>query len=1049
MTEMRGDDVHGGTARKSDSIAVVAIGASAGGLEAFTQLIRALPNNTRMAFVLIQHLDPTHQSVLTELLARHTQMSVVEAKNGAKVEPNHIYVIPPNVNMGIAQGRLQLTPRLADRGLHTPIDFFMRSLAEARNSRSIGVVLSGTASDGTRGLAAIKAEGGITFAQDEKTAKYPGMPQSAIASGSVDFVLPPDKIAEELGRISAHPYLRSSRRHPRSPTSNPPTTGDQNFDRIFALLRNAGGVNFSQYKPGTVQRRMLRRMALHKMEHVRDYAKYLEKHSEETEHLCQDLLIPVTSFFRDVEAFEVLKSKVFPAIVKDKSSKRAIRIWAPGCSTGEEIYSLAMVLVEFLGTQTSHREIQLFGTDANERCIEKARAGIYPDRIAQEISSDRLRKFFNKTEEGYRVSKTLRDSCVFAKQNLAEDPPFSQMNLVACRNLLIYLGAELQKKVIPLLHYALRPSGFLMLGSSESAAAFPELFAAVDKKHKIFVKKPLAGRLHYDFSANRYPRETPVEAVTKEESGPSFDLSQQHEADQLILKSYAPPGVIIDEGLEILQFRGALGPYIEPASGKASLHLLKMARKELAPELRTAVNQAKKNHGPVKRKSVEFRRNGQTKAVNISVEPLGASGESGQYLVLFERTAPAMTLSKSVAVKLRGVGTAKGATAQLRRELSAAEEHIRSLVETKEASDEEYQSANEEILSANEELQSTNEELETSKEELQSANEELNTVNDELHNRNVDLDRLNNDLHNLMSSTTLPVVMVDRGLRVRRMTAAAAKTFKTLSSDIGRPISDIRASFNLANLDELLADVIDSLVPKEIEVQDKEKHWYSLQIRPYRTLEDNIDGAILVLSDIDAAKQVSERVKHSQEFMEDILDTVREPLAVLDDDITVLYANAAFLSSFSVTHAETIGRSFYDVRNGQWNMAKLREAFKELVLNDTPIRDLALEHTLPAVGTRTTLINARRIHDSHRDQPMMLLAIEDVTERKLREDALKQSHTELQVHAEELNRFNRAAVGRESRMIELKKEINELCRRQGEPARYPLDFDDGEKNADG
>jgi two-component system, chemotaxis family, CheB/CheR fusion protein len=763
--------------------------------------------------------------------------------------------------------------------------------------------------------------------------------------------------------------------------------------------------------------------------------------------LCQDLLISVTSFFRDLEAFEALKRKVFPVIVKDKFSKRVIRVWAPGCSTGEETYSLAMVLVEFLGDQTSHREIQLFGTDANERGVERARSGIYPERISQEISPDRLRKFFIKTDEGYRVSKTLRDLCVFAKQNLAEDPPFSQMNLVACRNLLIYLGPELQRRVIPLLHYALRPSGFLMLGSSESGAAFPELFAPVDKKHKIFVKKAVAGRLHYDFSVNRYTPETSFVPVPKEQSEPSFDLSQQHEADRLVLKSYAPPGVIINEEMEILQFRGSLGPYVEPASGKASLHLLKMARKELAPELRAAVNQAKKNHAPVKRKSVEFRRNGQTKAVNISVEPLGASGESGQYLVLFERTTPAVTLAKSVTGKTRGLNIAKGA--QLRRKLSAAEEHIRSLVESKEASDEEYQSANEEVLSANEELQSTNEELETSKEELQSTNEELNTVNDELQNRNVDLDRLNNDLHNLMSSTTLPVVMVDRGLRIRRMTAAAAKTFKILSSDIGRPISDIRADVNVPDLDKLLADVIESLAPKEVEVQDKEKRWYALQIRPYRTLDDKIDGAILVLSDIHAAKQVSERIRKAQEFMEDILDTVREPLVVLDENLRVLYANPSFLSTFSAAREETVGESFYGVRNGQWNIAKLRDALKEVISKAIPVRDFEVEHTFPPLGTKTMLLNARRIEDSHRDKPILLLAMEDITERKRKEDALKHSHTELQAHADELSRFNRAAVGRETRMIELKREINELCHRQGEPSRYPLDFEDDEKNADG
>ncbi|HKV26769.1 MAG TPA: chemotaxis protein CheB, partial [Candidatus Acidoferrales bacterium] len=672
------DGVSSQISGKADSFAIVAIGASAGGLEAFTQLLRALANDTGMAFVFIQHLDPKHPSVLAEILAKQTEMPVVEVKKGIKVQPNYVYVMPPNVNMGIAQRRLELTPRAAEPGPHTPIDFFMRSLAETKNSRSIGVVLSGTASDGTRGLAAIKAEGGITFAQDERSAKYSGMPHSAIATGCVDFVLPPEKIAQELGRISGHPYL--SRRHMRTvqPSSEKSNTDEQNFNRIFALLRSAGGVNFSQYKPGTVQRRTLRRMALNKMEHVSDYAKYLAKHPEETENLCQDLLIPVTSFFRDLEAFEALKSKVFPAILKDKSGKGALRIWAPGCSTGEETYSLAMVLLEFLGEQPSRLEIQLFGTDANERGIEKARIGIYQERISQEMSPERLRRFFTRVEEGYRISKTIRDLCVFAKQNLAEDPPFSQMNLIACRNLLIYLGPELQRKIVPILHYALRPSGFLMLGNSESTAAFPELFAPVDKKHKIFVKKQVSSRVHYDFSANRFPRETLFATPHKEQSGPELDLDQRHEADRIVLEDYAPPGLVINENMEILQFRGSVGPYVEPASGRASLHLLKIARKELVADLRAAINQAKKNHLPVTRKSVEFRRNGQTRAVNISVERLGSSPENRQYLILFERTAPSVTLPRTIAGKLGRVGrTAKGEIVQLRRKLSAAEDHLR------------------------------------------------------------------------------------------------------------------------------------------------------------------------------------------------------------------------------------------------------------------------------------------------------------------------------------------------------------------------------------
>jgi PAS domain S-box-containing protein len=974
----------GSTTTETDSFAVVAVGASAGGLEAFSELLRAIPNNTGMAFVFIQHLDPKHHSMLSELLGKASNMPVLEATNRTAVKPNHVYVIPPNVNMGIEKHRLHLTPRSASPGLHTPIDFFMRSLAEERNSRSIGVVLSGTASDGTRGLAAIKAEGGITFAQDEKSAKYPGMPYSAVASGCVDFILPPDKIARELVRISGHPYLGSKSGTGRAPVAKPRRSEDT-VERVLALLRREGGINFSLYKPGTVQRRTLRRMAIHRIDHVRDYAKFLEKHPKEIEALSQDLLIPVTSFFRDLEAFESLKSKVLPAILRSKSGKESIRIWAPGCSTGEETYSLAIILLEFLGDGMSSYQIRLFGTDVNERGIERARAGIYEERIAQEVSPERLRRFFTKVDEGYRVSKGVRDLCVFAKQNLAEDPPFSRMNLVACRNLLIYLGPELQRKVVPILHYALRPSGFLFLGNAESVAGFSELFSAVDEKHKIFVKKAVGGKLHYDFAAKRYPRETEVTDRVAEKSESTLRVDNQHEADRVVLRTYAPPGVVINENLEILQFRGAIGPYVEPA-------LLKIAKRELVAELRTAVSLAKKTHTAIKRKSVEFRRNGQLRSVNISIEPLGSSSENHQYLILFERTLPSAPASGKVAAKSRGRGgTTRKEIVQLRRKLAEAEEHLRSFVESKEASDEEYQSANEEILSANEELQSTNEELETSKEELQSTNEELNTVNDELHNRNIELDRANSDLNNVVASTTLPVVMVDRGLRIRRLTTASAKVLKIVPSDIGRPIMDIRWGVNVSNLDEMITGVIETLNPKELEVQDKEKHWYSLQIRPYRTTDDKIDGAVIVLSDIDEAKQASERVKKSEMFLEEILATVREPLVVLKQDLSVIYVNPAFLKTFQVNMEETRGKRLYSLGNEQWNIPKLRALLDEVLSRDTPVVDFEVEHDFPSLGRKTMLLNARKIDDGHRNEPTMLLAIEDVTGRKDADAALRES----------------------------------------------------------
>ena len=967
---------------------VVAIGASAGGLEAFTQLIRSLPNDTGMAFVFIQHLDPTHHSILAELLAKAASMPVVEAKNGVALEPNRVYVIPPNVQMGILQGRLQLTPRQEDHGVHLPIDFFMRSIAEERKSKAIGVILSGTGSDGTLGLAAIKAEGGITFAQASGSAKYDGMPRSAIASECVDFVLSAEEISRELARIGLHPYMGRG----RVPAVDREPENEGVYEKVFSLLRKVGGVDFRLYKPGTVGRRTLRRMAVHKIDNVRDYLKHLHAHPEEVEQLYQDLLIPVTSFFRDPEAFEALKSSVFSAIVKDKSTKGTIRIWAPGCSTGEETYSLAMALLEFLGAQAPSFQIQLFGTDANERGIEKARSGIYLEQITQNVSPERLRRFFVRVEEGYRVSKAVRDLCVFARQNIAEDPPFSQMNLVSCRNLLIYFGSALQQKIMPVLHYALKPTGFLMLGSSEGVSAYPNLFATVDKKHKIFSKKHAAARIHYDFpTIPSVPQErigyAPKQQV--ERVAPRSTRSLQQEADRIVLEHYAPSGVVINGAMEIVHFRGRTRPYLEPAPGRASLDLLKMARGGLATELRSAFAQAAKK-GSARLKDVSFQRNGRSMFVNISVERLdvGSAPDDVHYLILFEEVP---------SQKATGVRSSKSAVRagkdrkfiELQRRAASTEEHLQSVIESKEAIEEEFQSANEEILSANEELQSSNEELETSKEELQSTNEELSTVNDELRNRNLELGQVNNDLSNLLSSTTLPVIMVDRGLRIRRVTSASAKTMKILPSDIGRPISDIRSDVNIPNLEKLITEVVDTLVTKELEVQDKEDCWYLLRIRPYRTLDDKIEGAVLLLTDINLMKSASEHFKRAKEFAEGIIDTVRQPLVVLDSDLRVIYCNSAFFEDFKVSRQETDRKFFYRLGNEQWNIPKLRALLEKLAADDIPVRDFEVEHVLPNLGRRTMLLNARRIQDAPDDEPLILLAVEDITERKEGEAALR------------------------------------------------------------
>ena len=770
---------------------VVAIGASAGGLEAYKEFFHVLPSDTGMAYVLVQHLDPTHHSMLTEIIAKATAMPVEEVKSGERIKPDCVYVIPPNAFMSISDGVFRLTPRNKGPGQHLAVNFFMRSLAESHGASAIGIVFSGTGADGTLGLENIKAEGGITFAQEPSTARYDGMPRSAIDNGCVDFVLPPKDIAKEIERIRRHPYLLANKEtkadqgkdleNAAAPEADP--EGD--LTAVLDQLRKSSGVDFSQYKPNTIHRRTLRRMVILKLDSLNKYAQYLKEHAEEANKLFDDVLIPVTSFFRDFEAFEALKTQVYPAIVKDRSRKSSIRMWAPGCSTGEETYSLAMTLLEFLGDKAPSFQVQIFGTDLNEKGIEKARAGVYRESIAEEISPERMSRFFFKVEGGYRVNKAVRDMCIFARQNVASDPPFSQMDLVACRNLLIYIQPVLQKKVVPILHYALKPSGFLVLGSSESLSAFPELFSIVDKKHKIYSKKPARTRLSYDFGLSYLPAgHGTIESPRKAERLQSFreqEIDVQVEADRIVLKNHSPAGVVVNRAMEVVHFRGRTAPYLEPAPGKPSLNVLKLARNGLAIELRTLIGAAIKKDAPIQREGVAFNGNGHPRILNLSITPLGDKDPKGRnfFLVLFDDVTPpgSATARSTPRRKTKEIHENKPELNRLRQELANAQEALRSAIESEDALKEEFQSANEEILSANEELQSTNEELETSKEELQSTNEELNTLNDELRNRNFELGQANNDLANLLDAIRIPILLVGADLRIRRLTSLGVGHF--------------------------------------------------------------------------------------------------------------------------------------------------------------------------------------------------------------------------------------------------------------------------------
>ncbi|MHB1958736.1 MAG: chemotaxis protein CheB [Acidobacteriaceae bacterium] len=968
---------------------IVAVGASAGGLEAYTEFFHALPVDTGMAFVLVQHLDPSHHSLLAEILSKATRMPVDEVRSGTRIRPNRVYVIPPDAFMAIEECAFVLTPRSKDPGQHLSVNFFMRSLAAERKSVAIGIVLSGTGADGTLGVTDIKAAGGITFAQDPATAKYDGMPRSAIASGCVDFILPPKAIAKELERIHRHPYVNQVK---DEADIEPSPAGEDDFNGILNLLRKVSGADFSQYKPNTLYRRAMRRVMILRLGSLGEYAKHLRGHPEETEKLYDDVLIPVTSFFRDIETFEALKKHIYPAIVKDKGNKGAIRMWAPGCSTGEETYSLAMTLLEFLGNKAASFQVQIFGTDLNEKGIQKARAGLYRESIAEEISPERLRRFFVKEANGYRINKAVRDMCIFARQNLAYDPPFSQMNVVACRNLLIYLGPELQKKIIPILHYALKPSGFLVLGSSESISGFPSLFSTVDKKHKIYAKKSATSRLHYNFSQTRYPAGSGADVAGKARTsqGPQErKLDVEAEADRLVLKHHAPVGVVINNAMEVVQFRGRTTPYLEPAPGKPSLNLLKLARNGLALELRSLIGGARKKHAPVNKNNISFVGNGHKRVLNLSVSPLGdkdPSEEERYFLVLFEDVTKISGPREKLTAK---PGTAKGREfTRLKQELAATQASLRAATESEDAVREEFQSANEEILSANEELQSTNEELETSKEELQSANEELNSLNNELGHKNAELHDLNNDLSNFLNSTKIPVVMLDRDLRIRRLTPSADQLVKAVSSDVGRPIADIRLNIKVPDLEEMIAKVLESLQPAERDVQDLQDRWHSLHILPYRTLDNKIDGIVLVLLDIDAMKSANERLRHYAEFLRGMIDTVREPLLVLDAELRVIAVNKSFQSTFKVSAVETIGQPLFKLGNGQWNIPILRELLKEVLSKRQAISDFEVEHDFENLGHRTLLLNARTLVQPQDAQPMVLLAMEDLTERKLAETAM-------------------------------------------------------------
>jgi two-component system CheB/CheR fusion protein len=947
---------------------VVGIGASAGGLEACTALLKALPAKPGMAFIVVQHLDPHHQSLLPELLSRATKMAVTQVEDGVGVQPHRVYVIPPDSDMTLSQGMLRLSSRQQTGGQHMPINRFLSSLAEDQTSRAIGIILSGTGSDGTFGLEAIKAEGGIAFAQDPKSASYPGMPESAIAAGCVDLVLGPEGIARELIRLARSPYTDRA----VGLEEPEPVEGEENLAKILLGLRAVTGIDFSLYKPGTIRRRVARRMALKKMESLERYASYVEQNPAEAQALCQDILIHVTSFFREPEAFVALRHTVFPKFLAGKPQGEPIRIWVPGCSTGEEVYSITIALLEYLDKRADETRCQVFATDVSAAALDKARLGTYSEAAVAGVSPKRLGRFFTKVGADYQIDKSVRDRCVFARHDLGKDPPFSRLDLISCRNVLIYMGPVLQKRVLTVFHYALRPSGFLVLGESETPGPSARLFTLVQRKSKIYSRNPAPTAMPTGLAAADRG-EVAIGPLRAVETGAAPEL--QKAVERIVWQRRALAALVVDAELQVIHFQGHTGPYLQPVTGAASLQLFKLVREGLVLDLRAALHRARKEKIPVRREGIRLDDEGDFKTVDVEVIPIdGRRAKWPDFLVLIEETGRRGAARPGHAKEAEQLAT-------LRHELASTREQLQSIIESQEA---------------------TNEELETAKEELQSSNEELTTLNEELQNRNAELGQLADDLSNLLVGVDIPVVILGADRRIRRFTPAAEPLLNLIPTDVGRPISDIKPNIDIPELDRLISEVIDKIGFVERDVQGRNGRWYSLRMRPYASAENRTGGVLMALLDIDAMKRGFEQVRVSRD----------EALAERDLSATLLDLSGALIvmrdpdgaiTGFNAACQEASGYSFEEVKNRQlWGFLLAPEEVeqaKALFASFREGRETVASYENCWVrkdGSRRVIAWSSLAHHAADGSVTRVIGTGlEITQRKLAEDALRQSQEEL------------------------------------------------------
>jgi two-component system CheB/CheR fusion protein len=925
---------------------VVGVGASAGGLDALQGLFADLPSEPSLAFVVVQHRATDRTSVMKSLIEKYTKLTVKDIVDGTKVAPDMIYLAPADKDVSIMHGVLFLVEPPPHCGVHLPIDSFLRTLARDEAEQAICIILSGTGSDGTLGLREVKAAGGMIMVQKEEQAKYDAMPRSAIETGMVDFILPVEKMGEQLAQYLRHPYLERRRI---------PETGEKSEDqleKVFLLIRNQTGHDFSHYKRNTIRRRIARRLAVHQIEDLDHYIKMLQESTEEVDILAREMLITVTNFFRDREAWDSLAELVIRPVVEEEPPEIPLRIWVPGCATGEEAYTVAIVFHEQMGKGNKHHLLQIFATDLDEESVNIGRRGIYPKSIAADVSPARLQRFFTEEGNSYKIKNTIRETIVFAKHDLVKDSPFSRLDLVCCRNVLIYLDNSLQKKLIPMFHYTLNPGGILFLGESESIGTFADLFAPVDTRHKIFRRKPVETGYEPEMADLSYPLRPEVARERRAVTSP-YDVAGI--AERVILRDYSLPCVLVGEDFNIVHFNGGTSPYLNQPSGKPTTNIIQMARPEIHVKLNLLLKRAFQEKRVAMEKDIRIRTNDHYFETDIVVRPV-VEGGAARNLML-------------VVFKSRPKEKKPGETVPLPADVPAQERDGR------------VRELEQELQSTREYLRTTVEELETSNEELKSSNEELRTVNAE-HQQKIDkLSEAYHSLNNLLRATEVPTLFLDRDLRIRRFTPATRQIFRLAERDVGRPLDGISTSLQCPSLLADIRRVLETLVRADKEVMCDSGEWYQMKIVPYRAAEDAIEGVVITFLNISDHKKAVDASEQATNFAEAIVETVRQPLLILDTDLKVVAANPAFYRHFRTRPEETSGVQIYELGNHQWDIPKLRRLLEQIVPQDTKFEDFQVRANFPKIGARTMLVNARQTTHKGETTGRILLAFEDITER--------------------------------------------------------------------